>query len=180
MQKFKRKEKYSLPFEVTLEENDRFLWHCWGNLKLGFYLCRGCNSYKPSRACMLSHSVIIWLCCDPWSLARQSLLSMRFPNKRILKWVPLSFSRRSFWPGTKHASPALAREYFTTEAPLGILPALIDKKHVVLYLCHQLLLRYFFQNYKPFKHFNNTIINTLLASSYILYNTFIYIFSLGT
>ena len=53
----------------------------------------------------------------PWSVAHQALLSMGFPQPRILEWVAISFSRGSSQPRDQITSPALADGFFTAEPP---------------------------------------------------------------
>ena len=80
---------------------------------------------------MLLFQIHIYNCCcccfiaksgpalfvTPWSVARQALLSMGFPQPRILEWVAISFSRGSSQPRDQITSPALADEVFTAEPP---------------------------------------------------------------
>ena len=49
----------------------------------------------------------VQLFVTPWTIARQSPLSMGFFQARILEWVAISYSRESSYPGFEPTFPAL-------------------------------------------------------------------------
>ena len=68
--------------------------------------------------CLLSH---IWFFASPWTLARQTPLSMGFPREEYWSGSPFPSPGDLLHPGIEPASPvspALAGDFFTTE-PLG-------------------------------------------------------------
>ena len=69
---------------------------------------------------MLSRSVVSDS-VTPWTAASQAYLSVGILQARILKWVPLSFSRGLSLPRDQtrvSLSPAMAGQFFTTSATL--------------------------------------------------------------
>ena len=80
----------------------------------------GCESWtikKAATAAAKSLQLCPALFVTPWSVARQALLSMGFPQPRILEWAAISFSRGSSQPRDQITSPALADGFFTAEPP---------------------------------------------------------------
>jgi len=68
-------------------------------------------------ACMLSLFSHVQLFVTPWTVARQTPLSMGFSRQEY--WSGLSFPLLGdlLDPGNKTASPGLAGGFFTTESP---------------------------------------------------------------
>ena len=54
-------------------------------------------------------------CATPWTAACQAPLSMGILQARILEWVAISFSRRSFQPRIEPRSPALQADSLPSE-----------------------------------------------------------------
>ena len=55
--------------------------------------------------------------CDPMDRSLPGSSVHGILQERILEWVAIPFSRRSFQLGIKPESPALAGRFFTTEPP---------------------------------------------------------------
>ena len=66
------------------------------------------------KACELSH---VWLFEALWTVACQAPLSMTFSRQEYLSGLPFPSPGDLLHPGIKHASPALAGIFFTTELP---------------------------------------------------------------
>ena len=64
----------------------------------------------------------------PWTVARQALLSMKFPRQGYWSGLPFPSPGDLSDPGIELASPALAGLFFTTE-PLG-------KSQIAFLSCH--------------------------------------------
>ena len=78
-----------------------------------------CCIAETNTISMLSHFSHVQLRVTLWPVTGQSLLSMRFPQARILEWVAISFSRGSSQPGGQtHISyvSCICRWLFTTGA----------------------------------------------------------------
>ena len=57
----------------------------------------------------------VQLFCDPWTVAHQAPLSMRFPRQEYWSGLPIPSPGDLLNPGTEPISPALAGRFFTTE-----------------------------------------------------------------
>ena len=64
--------------------------------------------------CMLSP---VWLFATPWTVAHHAPPSMDFSRQEYWNGLPFSTVGESSHPRIKFVSPALAREFFTTEPP---------------------------------------------------------------
>ena len=79
-----------------------------------------------SSACGVCVRVCVCVCdqsyptlCDPWTLAHQAPLTMRFPRQEYWSWLPFPSPGHLPNPGTEPASlvsPALAGRFFCTSA----------------------------------------------------------------
>ena len=67
----------------------------WGSA--GILSILSISSFVAAVIYLLSH---VWLFATLWTVARKppSFCSWDFPEKRILKWAAILFSRGSFWP----------------------------------------------------------------------------------
>ena len=68
---------------------------------------------------MLSHFSHVRLCTNQWTIACQTLLSMRILQAEILEWVTMPSSRGSLHPGIEPMSLSyhtLVGRFFTTSA----------------------------------------------------------------
>ena len=63
-----------------------------------------CNANKMVQVRVLVAQLCLTL-GDPWTVAHQAALSIRFPQTRILEWAAIPFSRESFW--TRDQNPGL-------------------------------------------------------------------------
>ena len=66
-----------------------------------FFFCpchMACGILVTSEKVKLKSLSHVWLFATPWTVAYQAPLSMGFFQARILEWVAISFSRRSFQP----------------------------------------------------------------------------------
>ena len=89
------------------------MWTCCSAPKERYYLCLYLK-LEYVCACRMSCQTL----CDPMDVALQALLS-GILQARILEWVAISFSSRSFEPGIKPmfpALPALAGGFFNSWA----------------------------------------------------------------
>ena len=104
----------SVPFLYSLPEN--FLYMKENNIYINPLLF-GTFCYIHLYACVLS---LVQLFVTPWTIARQSLLSMGFPRQEYWSGLPLSHSGDLPDPEIKLISPvssALAGRFFATEPP---------------------------------------------------------------
>ena len=69
------------------------------------------------RTHILNHFSRVRLCATPWTVARQSPLSMGFSRQEYWSGWPFPSPGRLPDPGIEPASPALAGGFFTTEPP---------------------------------------------------------------
>ena len=54
---------------------------------------------------------------NPWTVARQAPLSMKFSRQECWNWLPFASPEDVPDPGIEPVSPALAGRFFTTEPP---------------------------------------------------------------
>ena len=79
-------------------------------------------------ACMLRHFRCVWLYATLWTAAHQVPLSLGILQARILEWVAISFSRRSFWLRDRTHVSCISRRILyhwpTWESPRKTYPTL--------------------------------------------------------
>ena len=77
---------------------------------------------KCVRACLVTQSCLTFR--DPWTVALQAPLSMRFSRQEYWSGLPFLFPEDLLDPGIQPTSPALAGRFFTTTISM---PALINQ-----------------------------------------------------
>ena len=70
---------------------------------------------------------IVWLFVTPWTVAHKAPLFMGFFQARILKWVAISYSRKSSWPRDQTRLSSFAGRFSTAE-PTWEAPTLVRCK----------------------------------------------------